>query len=264
MATSLGNVMHKIFGAPTQGVPPQNPAANQNVHGQPQGVQNPGVTNNLNNNQAPAGTAVTQQTDANGLIPADGAKPPVTPLDKHVKLWETPAVDPNAVNQNQPIDPQKLMEAASKVDFSRILTPENLAKVAKGGDEAVAALADLLNQTAQSSYGQSVVAANKMVELAVAKETQKLSENLPKRIRNETVQNSLISANPALSNPVVAPVVEAIRNQLTQQHPNATAQELTEMAQEILAGTAALFNPAKPQETKADPNETDWEKYLAS
>lgn len=245
--------MDKIFGARTQNVP----------------VPQPGVTNNLQNNPAPPAPQSSAQTAPNGAVPAGGANPPEnkSPEDKFEKLWETPATDPNAPkpddSQNQ-LTPEKMLEAAGKVDFKRVLDQDSLKKIAAGGDEAMAALAELLNKTAQTVYGQSTVVAQKLIESQVSKAREEFTAQLPSLVKKQTMQESLLTENPAFKKPSVAPVVTAIQNQLAAKYPNATASELNAMAKDYLKAAAEDFNPTPKKEPTAAERGTDWDKWVES
>jgi len=244
--------MDRIFGAAKQ---PQQPQ--------------PGVTNNLQNNPAPTPPQSSPQTAPNGTVPADSANPPEnkSPEDKFAKLWETPAIDPNAPksddSQNQ-LTPEKMLEAAGKVDFKRVLDQDSLKKIAAGGDEAMAALAELLNKTAQTVYGQSTVVAQKLIESQVSKAREEFTAQLPSLVKKQTMQESLLTENPAFKKPSVAPVVTAIQNQLAAKYPNATAAELNAMAKDYLKAAAEDFNPTPKKEPTAAERGTDWDKWVES
>lgn len=236
---------------------------------QPQQPQQPGITNNLQNNPPPTPPQASAQTAPNGMVPAGGDKPDPnkSPEDKFAKLWETPATDPNAPksddSQNQ-LTPEKMLEAAGKVDFKRVLDQDSLRKISAGGDEAIAALADLLNKTAQTVYGQSTVVAQKLIESQVSKAREEFTAQLPSLVKKQTMQESLLTENPAFKKPSVAPVVTAIQNQLAAKYPNATAAELNAMAKEYLKAAAEDFNPTPKKEPTAAERGTDWDKWVES
>jgi hypothetical protein len=246
------SLMEKIFGARTQNVP----------------VPQPGITNNLQNNPAPTPPQQSAQTAPNGTVPAGGNEPPVkSPEDKFEKLWETTPTDPNVaqggVGEN-PLTPEKMLEAAGKIDFKRVLDPESLRKIAAGGDEAVAAMAELLNKTAQTVYGQSTVVAQKLIETQVQKARDEFTSQLPSLVKKQTMQESLLAENPAFKKPSVAPVVTAIQNQLAAKYPNATAAELNQLAKEYLKAAAEDFNPTPKQEPTAAERGVDWDQWVES
>ena len=245
--------MDKIFGARTQNVP----------------VPQPGVTNNLQNNPAPTPPQSSPQTAPNGAVPAGANNPPEgqSPEDKFAKLWETPATDPGSdpskSNENQ-LTPEKMLEAAGKVDFKRVLDQDSLRKIAAGGDEAMTALAELLNKTAQTVYGQSTVVAQKLIETQVSKARDEFTAQLPSLVKKQNMQDSLLTENPAFKKPSVAPVVTAIQNQLAAKYPNATASELNAMAKDYLKAAAEDFNPTPKKEPTAAERGVDWDSWVES
>lgn len=243
------SVFDRIFGAKPQ----QQPAATS-------------ITNNLQNNPPPPTPHSSDKTAPNGAVPPEGNKPGEgSPEDKFAKLWETPATDPNTdpskSNENQ-LTPEKMLEAAGKVDFTRVLDQESLRKISAGGEEAVAALATLLNKTAQTVYGQSTVVAQKLIEQQVSKARDEFTAQLPTLVKKQTMQESLLTENPAFKKPSVAPVVTAIQNQLASKYPNATAAELNAMAKEYLKAAAEDFNPTPKKEPTAAERGTDWDKWV--
>jgi hypothetical protein len=257
--SKLGDVMNSIFGPKPQNTVPTPGTIS------PQDTQVMNVSNNPANNPAPPGTAQNAQVDANGLIPAGSEQAPPSPLADFKDLWQPTPTDPNAPKpQSTGVDASKLMEAASKVDFSKVLDQESLAKIAAGGQDAVVALSTLLNKTAQQVYGQSMVVTSKIVDQAVQEATARFAASVPSLVRSQNVNENLFAKNPAFNNPAVAPVVQAIQTQLAEKYPKASSAELTEMAQKVLSGAAEIFAP--PQKaSSAKPNgraDEDWSAYL--
>jgi len=246
------SLMERIFGAKTQNVP----------------VPQPGITNNLQNNPAPTPPQQSAQTAPNGTVPAGSGEPPAkSPEDKFEKLWETTPTDPNAPNAGAgetTLTPEKMLEAAGKIDFKRVLDQDSLRKIAAGGDEAVAAMAELLNKTAQTVYGQSTVVAQKLIETQVQKARDEFTSQLPSLVKKQTMQESLLAENPAFKKPSVAPVVTAIQNQLATKYPNATAAELNAMAKDYLKAAAEDFNPTPKAQPTAAERGVDWDQWVES
>lgn len=251
------SLMEKIFGAKT---------APANTPNQPAAVQ-PNPTNNPAQNQPIATAAATPGTDANGVVPPGAAE---APLDKYKDLWQPVVHDEkNPAPQNQgpaPVDPQKLMEAAAKVDFSKIVNQDMLAKIAGGGEEAAAAFVQALNLTAQTVYGQSAVTTAKIVEQAVSQARDDFASQIPGMLRNQNIKSRVFEDNPAFNNPAVAPLIEAQVQQLSLKYPKATPAELNGMAKEYLAGVAGLINPPKADASakgKTSAQGEDWDAYMA-
>lgn len=249
------SVFDKIFGraTPTQApTPPAQPPVGNNP------AQNPPV---------PQG-ATPLNTDPNGVIPQGAEKPadPPSPLAKYEKLWETPAPSKDD-SQQQPtgLTPQQMMEAASKVDFSRVVDQESLQKIVAGGEDAAKALVGLLNKTAQTVYGQSTVVASKLIEQQLAEAEQRFASKVPDYVRRSAARDSLVSENPAFKNPAVSGIVEMVQRQFAQKFPNASASELKAMAQEYMSSAAQAFGPQQQSgdtSKKKSPDDIDWDNWL--
>lgn len=232
----------------------------------------PNPSNNPNQNPAPAQPASSAVTAPNGTVPADGNKAAdQSPLAKHKDLWEPPKTDSAKEPDNsQALTPEKMLEAASKVDFRKVLDQESLAKIKAGGDEAVSALADLLNKTGKQVYGQSIVVSQKLVERAVQDAEARFAKELPNLVRRQTAQEALISDNPAFKDPAVAPVVAAVQAQMQAKYPNATAAELNAMAKEFLRDAASVLSSdpkalaAANASNKKKSDAEDWDSWMTT
>jgi len=240
--------MQKIFGpAATPAAPPAPP----------------GITNNLNTNEAPLSPSSSEQTAPNGVVPPNAAEGPIkqSPDDKFATLWEPVKQDESKnPSAESGLSPEKMMEAAGKVDFTKVLDQESLKKISAGGEEAVQALAQLLNKTAQTVYGQSTVVAQKLVETAVNKAKMEFANQVPSMVKKQQMRDGLHSQSAAFKDPSVAPVISAVQSMLEQKFPSATATELNDMAKEWMVSAAGKFNPAKP-ESKTSSREEDWDAY---
>lgn len=202
-----------------------------------------------------------------GNIDPAAPKTPESPLDQFKDLWQN---DPNAENKNAPInfnvDQTKLMEAASKVDFTKILKQEDLQAISAGGEGAVAAFAKSLNSVAQSVYAQNAMATSKIVEAAVAQAQDRFASQIPDMVKKQNLSNSLREENPALSHPAAAPILTALENQLTVKYPNATGSEIKKMATDYLSSFATAASPKKedPATTATSgKKEQDWTDFLS-
>lgn len=223
------------------------------------------ATNDPKKNEPPQ-TMQSKTMDPNGVVPAGGGEQ--SPLEQFGKLWETAPVDPNAPNQEPAqITPDKIMEAAGKVDFSKVLSQQDLQAIAAGGEGAINALSGVLNKTMQTSYGHSAVAATKIVEQAVAQAEQRFAAKLPTLINSQTSKSELVSGNKAFTNPAVAPLVEMVHNQFVQKYPNASSSEIAALTQDYMKTVAGVFNPQNPSEAdqtaaKKKAADDDWSAYV--
>lgn len=158
------------------------------------------------------------------------------------------------------------MEAAGKVDFTKVLNQEDLQKIAAGGQDAVAAFAAALNKTAQTVFGQSAAMAQKLAERSADAAREEVLKQLPSIIKQHSARESLLENNPAFGNPALQPVIEALKTQFTEKYPNASSKEVTKMTMDYLKGAADLINPPKAPENsggrKGKASEEDWSAYL--
>ena len=231
--------------APTPGnIPPTAPTS---------GVTTPGTAPNGTN----PGTTTTVDPNA-----------PPTPLADFADIWKDAPTDPNAPPKDSSVfgnvDPNKLLEAAKKINFAEAATPEQKAAILAGGEEAVKAMIEVVNQTAQRSYAQSAYASTRMVETAIAKAREQFAAELPQLIKKTNVSNSLREDNPIFSNPAVAPIMDALETRLTIKYPNASASEITNMAKAYVEQLGTSFAPKAPEPKlpKGSRVEEDWGKFL--
>lgn len=233
------SIMDKLFGTPA---PKQEPAQ--------AAAPTPG-------NIPPESANAT--TPGNSVVPAAAE----SPLDQFSDLWK-PVENQNANSNLLNFDPTKVMEAASKVDFSRVVTPEVMQKIASGGEEGVKAMMNAMNSMSQTVYANSAAATAKIVEQAVSKAREQFQSELPSLIKRHNVSDSLREENPAFSHPAAQPILSALEHQLTQKHPNATSTELRDMAKQYLSSFASAANPQAPKETEKSgkAGEFDWSTFL--
>lgn len=188
-----------------------------------------------------------------------------SPLDAFSGLWDTTnnagsdASDAPYFN----VKPEDLAQAASTVDFSKVINKETASKIASGGEEAVAAFMESMNKVAQSVYAQSTLAAMTVAEKAARKANSQVMDQLPSAIRKQSVSESLRTENPALQHPAAQPILQALEHQLGLKYPNATSAEIKQHAQKYLSGFAALANPASPATSQNAKQEDDWEKFFS-
>jgi len=231
---------------------------------------NAGTPGNLPNKEAPSNTV--DGAAPNGVIPPGTGgdttvKKEPAPFEAFSELWQPVKTDPNAPDPNAgvfgTIDPKKFMEAAGKIDFAKVVSPEQLAAIAGGGEAAGKAFMEAMNKVAQSAYAQSAFATTKIVEQAVAKSKETFLSELPQHIKRQTVTDSLRTENPIFANPAVAPIISALEAQMTVKYPNATAPEITAMAKQYVEqlGTAFTKKIEIEKDAKAGKGETDWSLF---
>lgn len=239
-------------------------SANQNNQ-QQSGAGNPGniPPNTPSTGATPPGAA------PNGTIPPTAVTTPApekTALDDFADIWknEVPVEGAKPEGVFGGVDPKKFMEAAGKIDFAKVVTPEQLQKISQGGEDAQKAFALAMNSVAQHVYAQSSFASTKMIDAALAKAKEGFMADLPKHIKKQQVNDSLRQENPVFSNPAVQPIISALEAQLTVKYPNAAASEITTQAKQYIEAMGSALAP-KPKESAADKKaakEIDWSNFL--
>ena len=230
--------------------------------------------------QAPAQAPATPQGQvttqpAGQVTPAPETTPAqaTNPLDEFKTLWDAPKegetppasnFDPSKMFQ---IDPAKIQQAVSQMDFTQAVTPDLLQQIAAGGEAAMTAFTKAMNSVAQTSFTQSMIGASKLVETAMVKANESLDMRMKEGIRQQQISSSLRDANPALSHPAAQPIVAALEAQFTQKYPTATPAEVTKMAQDYLTKFATAANPSastQQQQQQSQNAGMDWDKWLTS
>lgn len=246
--------MAKIFGSAPANQP--SPAQVQ------QGQQPPAhITNNPGANPPPVATQTTAATAPNGVVPE---QQPESPTKQFETLWQPNKVDPNAPKEDAPAvyTNEQFMEAAGKIDFTKLASAEQLQKINAGGTEAMQVMMELLNKTAQTTFGQALAGASKLIDQRVESARKDFNKNIGKTVKAQNVQETLVAQNKNLADPAVAPVVDAIRAQVIEKFPGASEAEITRMAQDYMIAAAKVFNPEKPKEEPKVPANEDWSDLL--
>lgn len=243
-------------------VAPAIPAPN----GNPSQVANPG--------QNLPGTQASPQTANNGIVPAQSPAPAPaekaepTPMEGFKDIWQTVKTEDGvpASEMFANLDPKKVMESAQKVDFTKTLTPEILAKAAAGGQEGIAALVSAMNSVAQSGYAQNAIATTKIVQQALKKQKEEFDAQLPTMVRKLSANENILAENPLFNNPAIQPLVGALQEQLVRKNPNATSKEIQTQVGDFFTQLGQNFAPPSKADKEAKSKsgrEEDWSAFLS-
>jgi len=188
-----------------------------------------------------------------------------SPLEGFADLWQTP--DPSTKAQNTPLftmDPKKLQEAASKINFGQVISKEALAAIAAGGEGAVTAFQDSITKVAQATFAQSTATTAKLIEQAMTRNNSDMDSRIPDLIKKQTVSELNRAENPLFSNPATAPIMSALEQQFTAKYPNATAAQIQEHTRNYLEEFITLANSPKAAKEAATKSkgEPDWSQFL--
>ena len=189
---------------------------------------------------------------------------PDSPLAEFSKLWEDAPIDPNKPTPTAPtpLDAEAVQKAVAKTDFSQSITPETLAAIAAGGEEAQKAFAQAMNQTAQQVMVQSTMVNEKLTQKAIKDALAANQVTMQDQVRAQAVADHAKTQNPVFSDPAVKPVIEATQSQLIAKFPNATPQEITTMTQNFIIAMGTEFAPKEPINDNSGQDQTDWSKFI--
>lgn len=264
MSSSTG-AMAKIFGAMGFGnnnqQAPQTPQ--QQVQNQPAIPGNIPQQNNMpasaNNPTVPASSVENMQTPAE--------KKPVG-LDQYNDMWTPPKEGEGPKVHESPfakVTQEGVKSHAASKDFSSVVTPDMLAKISAGGDEAVAAMLQAMNSVGQASYAESTTATMSLIDTALAKQREQFVEAIPGMLKQQNLSDTLRTTNPIFNHPAATPLLEMFQKQIAVKFPNATVAEQVKMAQDFVIDFANAANPPKQtdsQKKEAELNKTDWSDFF--
>jgi len=231
--------------------------------------------------QAPSQQALQQPLPTPGSTmqiqnPAAGdPNPPVTnapennsPLDAWKDVWHT---DPKATQPSdpwsQPIlpsDPEKIRQAASKMDMMAGVDPAVVQKVMAGNDPQ--ALMDLIQGVSRNTLAMAAQLTTASVERAGDVIRNRTDATMPSKFRDFQLEN-LSNDNPVLSHPGAQGLLQMTRQQLKMKNPNWNAEQIHQEATKYLSGFADALSqsnaPKTPKTDRAGNAEQDWDSFLS-
>lgn len=184
---------------------------------------------------------------------------PVDPLAAYGKLFEeskeTPELPPSFK-----LDPEMIGKTASSMNFLQGL-PQEVVQAAQTGDSA--ALMQMMNHTAQKAYQAALAHSSALTDKFVDSRSKfDMERGLAPRVKSELTQQALASA-PNYSNPVVREKLNEEARRFQKAYPEASPQQIAEMAQQYIMDLANALNPnANKTSEKEAEGEMDWTKYL--
>lgn len=188
--------------------------------------------------------AGTPKSDGSVLAIPKAGEGDKSPLANYGDLWQT-STDPKDKNYVKPpattatkisADPAKMMEAAKTVDFTKVLSPELQARLAKAEP---AAIVEAMNTVAQATYAQAAGAATHILNSALEAQAKTFRDQvMPEILRNHSVSQQLRTDNPLFDNPAVSPVLKMVERQLVAKNPTLSPVEITAKAKDYLTGFA--------------------------
>jgi hypothetical protein len=209
--------------------------------------------------------ALPNNTTTSPAAAATAAAAPIDPLEAMKSLWE---VKPTQMQQQSylgDLKPESFKDIASKVDFGSLMSKDQEAAIAAGGEGAVNAIRSLLNSVGQSAFAVSSMHSAKTTEMGLGNFNSSLDAKLAEMAKKEQAKSALSKSNDVFAHPGIAPVADAVRLQLQAKFPNASADEIAGVTQEMLQGMATQIlaqqtQQQQEQQKATQPAEIDWSK----
>lgn len=231
------------------------------IGNQPQPKEDPNNPNFDPNNpnrqtqqQIPPGGDTTTGGQGNDTTTGSTGRDPLTDF---AKLWDDAPPDPKAPPKQDTylpvIDPKQLGEYFNTLDFTKSVTPEDLAAVTAGGESAAKALPQILNKSLRQAGLTLFTASRKMIEQALGTANERFSGNVPNLVRDVMTKDGLTSSNPMMQNPAYAPVVDAVRQRFQQQYPKATPSQIESAVNQYFDKWMEDMGKAKETKDAQDP-----------
>jgi hypothetical protein len=255
----MGSLMDKILGRNKDTSNSNNTNnSNSNNQQQPNNINNPNTNSNTNAN----GNEGNASGILNGMAGQNADdKNSKNPLDAYKGIFD----NANKKEADKPptfsIPDDALNEVAGKMNFLSGINEELLTK-ARTGD--VGALMDLVNEVGRNAYKANMqhmsMLSNNFVDSRLAHD----SKSLGSRVKNELTQSELSNTITGFDHPVVKAQLVTIARQLSQEHPDATAQEIAAQAKNYIIELSKAINPeanSAQDKSTAKAGETDWENY---
>lgn len=194
--------------------------------------------NILPTGNAPAGAAANPTVPNNTTKGSDGSVVAIpaaptdankSPLEGFAKLWEIKTDDKGTVAPSlvpkMNMDPAKLREHVSKIDFLSGINPELLQKAMAGNDPQ--SLLQVVNSAVQAAFQQGVTTSAQMMEAGFgAQANTLLTHTLPTSMADYATKNAVVNSNAVMNNPAVAPLVDMVRKQFQGANPAASPVEI--------------------------------------
>lgn len=224
---------------------------NNNAKVDAQGNPITDVNNNPDNNADPnKGTQGSQLDNFKDIftIPTDKDGKPIVAVDP----FATPITN---------VDPAKLREAASKMNFAAGITAETVTKAMQDP----AAFLQLINTVGQQSFAAALQATTGITERSINDNNQRFEQALPDRIRSQQIAQTA-SKHPALSHPAAAPMVAALKSQIAATNPHLSPEQVASKAEGYVIAMASDINNVNTQQqqeqNRSNVKEVDWTALL--
>jgi len=201
--------------------------------------------------QAPTKQAATLPNDAGNT------NTPVDPLAPFAKMYDV-GTEANTPPQFA-LDDKALSTAASSLNIMQGVDPALMQRAEQGDSKAIMQLIEHAGRQAyQNALSHSSVLTGKFTEAREAFNNKDFSG----KVKSELTVNAMTGmAN--FNHPVVRKELIKVAKDMQSQHPDASPQEVAEMAKTYITELSRAVNPTSSQNSsKNEPQATDWDNFF--
>jgi len=162
-------------------------------------------------------------------------------------------------------DQTKFMAAVDKMNFAGSITPETMQKIQSGDTTA---LTTALQGTGKTAFASAIQMLLPIMESSITKNNARFKSILAAEVRNVQIGQGR-PENEALNHPAAAPVLGALKTQISSQFPDLTPSEVTKKAEDYFLAMSKAINSKLPQDKNSDGSpkkkeslETDFSNFL--
>lgn len=171
-------------------------------------------------------------------------------------LWQLTKEETERTNKPQfeafgaDVTPEKIIEAARKVDFTNSI-PKDIMEKILAGDQA--SLLQAINNVGQSAYAQSAMTSVNAAREVADKQNAHWQTQLPGLVRELTQRNELGEDNPLANDPATKPMYDMMLKQFQTKYPEATSEQLRTHTTSYLKQFVLKAGGTLPEPAKEDP-----------
>lgn len=208
----------------------------------------------------PAAPKAPEATPAPAAPPAQSTNEPVNPLDAYDKLFKVP--DQPKVDETPKfnLDPKVLNDVSSKFDFTQGLDPQLVQKAQQGDAQSLIAM---MQAVGQNAYKAAMAHGSTLTDSFVSSRNSHDMKSVGELVKKELTNNALANT-PNYSHPVVKEQLIRTAESFRVQYPEATHEQIAQMAQRYIQDLAAAISPQskEPTQNQQQGDSVDWDKYF--
>lgn len=204
------------------------------------------------------GVPAAGNPDPNAPAPNPNNPQGPSPLEKYKEFFDN---TPKPTATNQPAPAPTVLDAgvthyaksAEKLDFSSLITPEQRAAMAKGGEAAAGAFIDALNTVGRQVYAHSGATASSVVKKGIELSQSEIDSKMQQSLTLAQATSNISQTNSILTNPMYKPMVSAIQQHFLTVKPTLSPTELAELTVGYFNQMATAPAAPAPDPKKEDP-----------